>query len=114
MQSVCQCRRDRIGGDFGTGTDEKLKGLKCYKGSASIIFRLARLAIPAIPNVIAMSQIDQPEPRWQVLLALLAVTGIYMALPKRPISNPPSLLQKTNVRTTGLMLICLWCLRFGS
>ena len=39
-----------------------------------------------------MSQIDQPEPRWQVLLALLAVTGIYMALPKELIVGPTWLL----------------------
>jgi hypothetical protein len=39
-----------------------------------------------------MSQIDQPEPRWQVLLALLAVTGIYMALPNELIVGPPWLL----------------------
>src|SRR6266446_5069517 len=39
-----------------------------------------------------MSQIDQPEPRWQVLLALLAVAGIYMALPKELIVGPTWLL----------------------
>ena len=39
-----------------------------------------------------MSQIDQPEPRWQVLLALLAVTGIYMALPNELIVGPSWLL----------------------
>jgi hypothetical protein len=36
----------------------------------------------------AMRQIDRPEPRWQVILALLAVTGIYMALPKELIVGP--------------------------
>lgn len=39
-----------------------------------------------------MSQIDRPEPRWQVVLALLAVTGISMALPKELIVGPTWLL----------------------
>jgi hypothetical protein len=39
-----------------------------------------------------MGQIDQPEPRWQVILALLAVAGIYMALPKELIVGPTWLL----------------------
>jgi hypothetical protein len=39
-----------------------------------------------------MSQIDRPEPRWQVILALLAVAGIYMALPKELIVGPTWLL----------------------
>jgi hypothetical protein len=39
-----------------------------------------------------MNQIDQPEPRWQVILALLAVAGIYMALPKELIVGPTWLL----------------------
>jgi len=39
-----------------------------------------------------MSQIDQPEPRWQVILALLAVSGIYMALPQELIVGPTWLL----------------------
>jgi hypothetical protein len=39
-----------------------------------------------------MSQIDQPEPRWQVILALLAVAGIYMALPQELIVGPTWLL----------------------
>jgi hypothetical protein len=39
-----------------------------------------------------MTQIDRPEPRWQVVLALLAVTGIYMALPKELIVGPTWLL----------------------
>jgi len=38
------------------------------------------------------SQIDKPEPRWQVILALLAVAGIYMALPKALIVGPEWLL----------------------
>jgi hypothetical protein len=29
----------------------------------------------------APTRLDQPEPRWQALLAMLAVTGIYLALP---------------------------------
>jgi hypothetical protein len=37
-------------------------------------------------------QIDQPEPRWQVLLALLAVTGIDLALPKELVVGPVWLL----------------------
>jgi hypothetical protein len=40
----------------------------------------------------AMSQIDRPEPRWQVILALLAVTGIYLALPRELILGPTWLL----------------------
>jgi hypothetical protein len=40
----------------------------------------------------AMIQIDQPEPRWQVILALLAVSGIYMALPRELIVGPTWLL----------------------
>src|SRR3981081_3926549 len=43
-------------------------------------------------DAMTMSQIDQPEPRWQVLLALLAVTGIYMALPKELSVGPSWLL----------------------
>jgi hypothetical protein len=39
-----------------------------------------------------MSRIDRPEPRWQVILALLAVAGIYMALPKELIVGPTWLL----------------------
>ena len=39
-----------------------------------------------------MIQIDQPEPRWQVVLALLAVTGIYLSLPKELIVGPTWLL----------------------
>ena len=33
-------------------------------------------------------KIDKPEPRWQVLLALLAVGGIYLALPKALVVGP--------------------------
>lgn len=40
----------------------------------------------------AMNQIDQPEPRWQVIFALLAVSGIYMALPQELIVGPTWLL----------------------
>jgi hypothetical protein len=39
-----------------------------------------------------MNQIDQPEPRWQVILAVLAVAAIYVALPKELIIGPPWLL----------------------
>src|ERR1700730_14134315 len=40
----------------------------------------------------ASNKIDRPEPRWQVLLALLAVTGTYLALPKELIVGPTWLL----------------------
>ena len=40
----------------------------------------------------AISQIDRPEPRWPVILALVAVTVIYMALPKELIVGPTWLL----------------------
>jgi hypothetical protein len=33
-------------------------------------------------------KIDKPEPRWQVVLALLAVGGIYIALPRALIAGP--------------------------
>src|SRR5882724_12022473 len=46
----------------------------------------------ARPDVMTTSQIDHPEPRWQVILALLAVAGIYMALPKELIVGPTWLL----------------------
>ena len=36
--------------------------------------------------------VDKPEPRWQVILALLAVAGIDMALPKELIVGPTWLL----------------------
>ena len=36
--------------------------------------------------------IDKPEPRWQVILALLAVGGIYTALPKELVLGPTWLL----------------------
>ena len=39
-----------------------------------------------------MSRIDRPEPRWQVILALLAVAGIYLALPRELIVGPTWLL----------------------
>jgi hypothetical protein len=35
---------------------------------------------------------DRPEPRWQVILALLAVAAIYMALPRQLVVGPPWLL----------------------
>lgn len=37
-------------------------------------------------------KIDQPEPRWQAVLALLAVGGIYVALPRTLIVGPTWLL----------------------
>src|ERR1051326_4601121 len=36
----------------------------------------------------AVEKIDRPEPRWQALLALLAVGGIYLALPRSLIAGP--------------------------
>ena len=38
------------------------------------------------------NQIDRPEPRWQVILALLAVTGIHMGLPGELVVGPGWLL----------------------
>jgi hypothetical protein len=35
-----------------------------------------------------IAKIDKPEPRWQVVLALLAVGGIYVALPRALIAGP--------------------------
>jgi hypothetical protein len=40
----------------------------------------------------AHNHVDKPEPRWQALLALAAVGGIYMALPKTLILGPTWLL----------------------
>ena len=39
-----------------------------------------------------MSRIDRPEPRWQVIFALLAVAGIYLALPRELVVGPAWLL----------------------
>jgi len=39
-----------------------------------------------------VTQVDQPEPRWQAVVAILAVTGIYMALPKELVIGPTWLL----------------------
>jgi hypothetical protein len=39
-----------------------------------------------------MSKIDQPEPRWQVILAIVAVVGIHLALPESLVFGPPWLL----------------------
>lgn len=36
----------------------------------------------------ATPHIDRPEPRWQVLLALFAVTGIYLSLPRSLVIGP--------------------------
>ena len=40
----------------------------------------------------SQSHVDKPEPRWQTLVALLAVGGIYLALPKSLIVGPTWLL----------------------
>jgi hypothetical protein len=40
----------------------------------------------------ADNKIDKPEPRWQALLALLAVGGIYLALPRSLVVGPTWLL----------------------
>jgi hypothetical protein len=39
-----------------------------------------------------VGKIDKPEPRWQALLALLAVGGIYLALPRSLVVGPTWLL----------------------
>jgi hypothetical protein len=39
-----------------------------------------------------VGKIDKPEPRWQALLALLAVGGIYLALPRALVIGPTWLL----------------------
>src|ERR1700704_6540100 len=41
--------------------------------------------------------VDQPAPRWQVILALLAVAAIYMALPRELVVGPSWLLPLTVV-----------------
>ena len=51
-----------------------------------------------------MIRIDQPEPRWQVILALFAVTGIHLALPKELVVGPGWLLP------VGLLLVLPWLL----
>ena len=45
----------------------------------------------------AVGKIDKPEPRWQALLALLAVGGIYLALPPALVVGPTWLLPLTIV-----------------
>src|SRR4029453_13266865 len=37
--------------------------------------------------------VDKPEPRWQAVLALLAISGIYLALPPWFTVGPPWLLR---------------------
>ncbi|HEY2103960.1 MAG TPA: hypothetical protein VGH08_12005, partial [Chthoniobacterales bacterium] len=37
-------------------------------------------------------RVDKPEPRWQAILALVAVGGIYMALPSALVIGPTWLL----------------------
>jgi hypothetical protein len=44
-----------------------------------------------VPNT-PPEHIDKPEPRWQALLAFLAVAGIYLALPRSLIVGPTWLL----------------------
>ena len=44
-----------------------------------------------------MTQLDEPEPRWQVLLALLAVAGINLSLPRELVVGPAWLLPVTVV-----------------
>ena len=41
---------------------------------------------------VSSDQIDKPEPRWQAILALLAIGGIYLALPRWFIVGPTWLL----------------------
>jgi len=36
--------------------------------------------------------VDKPEPRWQALVALVAVGGIYLALPRHLVVGPTWLL----------------------
>ena len=43
-------------------------------------------------NALPMSQVEQPEPRWQAILAVIAVSGIYLALPRHLILGPTWLL----------------------
>ena len=43
-------------------------------------------------NSPAENDVDEPEPRWQALLALLAIGGIFLALPPRLIVGPTWLL----------------------
>ena len=38
------------------------------------------------------AHVDKPEPRWQALLAIAAVGGVYLALPRELIVGPPWLL----------------------
>src|ERR1022692_611588 len=64
---------------------------KSIQGPVSVA-RLAPTVIRATTNAMTMTQIDQPEPRWQVVLALLAVTGIHLALPKELVVGPAWLL----------------------
>src|SRR6266404_6683303 len=38
--------------------------------------------------IASAEQVDKPEPRWQAILALLAISGIYLALPPWFIVGP--------------------------
>ena len=40
----------------------------------------------------AHAHVDKPEPRWQALLAMVAVGGIYLALPRELVIGPTWLL----------------------
>src|SRR5260370_16094386 len=40
----------------------------------------------------AHAHVDKPEPRWQALLAMAAVGGVYLALPKELLIGPTCLL----------------------
>ena len=40
----------------------------------------------------AQAHVDKPEPRWQALLAMAAVGGVYLALPRELVIGPTWLL----------------------
>ena len=46
-------------------------------------------------------RVDKPEPRWQALLAFVAVAGIYLALPSSLIVGPTWLLPTLIGRFAG-------------
>ncbi len=54
--------------------------------------------------------IDQPEPRWQTIVAVLAVSGIYLALPKELVVGPTWLLP---VLVVLLLIPTVFALRVG-
>ena len=53
--------------------------------------RVRRITI-AVPSEHESEHLDKPEPRWQALLAFIAVGGIYLALPASLIVGPTWLL----------------------